>query len=160
MTPSGLHTPPATTAQTLPPETQALLAHDNCAHANGITVEEAGHGHSLLSMTVRPDMLNSHGICHGGVIFLLADTALAYAASSGETPTVSTGANIVYLSPARPGDLLTAICRAAHQGPKSGVYDVAITTQDGTTVATFRGQSLRTRTVAPLPVPREGEDGR
>ncbi|NBM15458.1 hydroxyphenylacetyl-CoA thioesterase PaaI [Streptomyces sp. GC420] len=147
MTASGLRRTSARPA--LPPEAQALLAHDSCAHAHGITVDEAGPGYSLLSMAVRPDMLNSHGICHGGVIFLLADTALAYAASSGEAPTVSTGANIHYLSPARSGDVLTAVCRAVHQGAKSGVYDVVVTTEDGATiVATFRGQSLRTRSIA------------
>ncbi|NEB03497.1 hydroxyphenylacetyl-CoA thioesterase PaaI [Streptomyces sp. SID13726] len=135
------------TTPTLPPATQDLLTRDHCARTNGITVHEAGPGYSLLSMTVRPDMLNSHGICHGGLIFLLADTALAYAANDGAVPTVSTGASILYLSPARPGDTLTAACRATHQGPKAGVYDVTVTAQDNTTIATFRGQSLRTGSV-------------
>ncbi|MFF4835354.1 hydroxyphenylacetyl-CoA thioesterase PaaI [Streptomyces sp. NPDC001315] len=136
----------------LPPRTQALLARDACAHAHGIIVEEAGDGHSRLSLTVRPDMLNSHGICHGGIIFLLADTALAYAANAGETPAVSTGAQVHYLAPARPGDTLSATCRAVHQGPKSGLYDVVVAHQDGDVIATFRGQSLHTKNV----VPRQG----
>ncbi|MGW2344390.1 hydroxyphenylacetyl-CoA thioesterase PaaI [Streptomyces sp. NPDC001661] len=132
----------------LPTHSQALLAGDACSHSHGISVESAGPGRSRLSMTVRAEMLNSHGICHGGIIFLLADTALAYAANDGGAPVVSTGAQVHYLSPARVDDVLRADCRALHEGTKSGLYDVTVSNQEGAAVATFRGQSLRARSLA------------
>ncbi|MDQ8705425.1 hotdog fold thioesterase [Streptomyces sp. LHD-70] len=133
----------------LPTHSLALLAGDACSHSHGIGVEFTAPGRSRLSMTVRPEMLNSHDICHGGIIFLLADTALAYAANDGGAPVVSTGAQVHYLSPARVDDVLSADCEALHQNAKSGLYDVTVTNQDGTVVATLRGQSLRARSLTP-----------
>ncbi|MFB8000017.1 hydroxyphenylacetyl-CoA thioesterase PaaI [Streptomyces sp. NPDC056002] len=132
----------------LPAHSVALLADDACSHSHGISVESAAPGQSRLSMTVRAEMLNSHGICHGGIIFLLADTALAYAANDGAAPVVSTGAQVHYLNPARMDDVLSADCEALHEGAKSGLYDVTVTNQEGAVVATFRGQSLRARSLA------------
>ncbi|MER5177370.1 hydroxyphenylacetyl-CoA thioesterase PaaI [Streptomyces sp. NPDC002896] len=120
-----------------------LMDGDACAQAHGIRVEEVADGYARMVMTVRPDMLNSHGICHGGMTYLLADTALAYAANAGNHVTVSTSATISYPAPAKPGDVLTAEARAAHQGHRSGVYDVDVRTQDGTLVALYRGHSRR-----------------
>lgn len=127
-----------------------MLAHDGCARAHGIRVVHVEDGYAELTMTVRDDMLNAHGICHGGMTFMLADTALAYAASNAEAMVVSTSASIVYSEPVCAGDQLTAVCRMVHQGPKAGVADVEVRTEDGVLVALFRGQTLLTRTAPPV----------
>lgn len=113
---------------------------DACAHAFGIRVLESGHGQARLSMRVRDDMLNAHGICHGGMTYLLADTALAYAL---DRQVVTTSAHVVYPAPARLGDVLTAECRLLHDGGKAGVFDVTVHTGHGAQVLLMRGQTLR-----------------
>lgn len=121
-----------------------MWAHDGCAQAHGIRIVRVGDGYAELTMTVRVDMLNAVGICHGGITFMLADTALGYAASSAEAMVVSTSASITYCEPVSAGDELTAVCSVVQQGPKAGVADTEVRTADGVLVALFRGQTLRT----------------
>lgn len=100
-------------------------------------------------MTVRDSMLNGHGICHGGFIFSLADTAFAYACNSGNELTVAQHCSIDFLRPARAGEQLTATAREVSRRARSGIYDVAVCGQDGETVALFRGLS-RSRPGVPV----------
>lgn len=113
---------------------------DACALAHGIEAIEIAEGHARLTMTVRADMLNPHGICHGGITFLLADTAVAYASGFD---VITTTASVVYPNAAPFADVLTAECRVVHQARKTGVYDVTISDSNGTAVCLVRGQTLR-----------------
>lgn len=118
-----------------------LLARDPTAGALGITLETIGPGTAVMRMTVREDMINCYGACHGGMIFTLADTAFGYAGNSRNRVAVGQVCNITYLEPARIGDVLTASCREVQLGPRSGIYDVEVTDQDGKTLALLRGTS-------------------
>ncbi len=124
-----------------------LWERDACALAHGITIEEAGDGHARLRMPVRPDMANGHGICHGGIIFLLADTALAYASVTPDSDqtNVASNASIVFTHPARPGEVLLATCTRIYQRGRSSLYDIAVATTAGEQVALFRGQVIQRR---------------
>jgi acyl-CoA thioesterase len=84
--------------------------------------------------------VNGHGICHGGLIFSLADTAFACACNSWGPVTVAAGADIVFVAPARRGDVLTAEARMRARYGRSGVYDVTVTRGDQL-IAEFRGRS-------------------
>ncbi|WP_459548591.1 PaaI family thioesterase [Nocardia sp. X0981] len=123
---------------------QALMAGDHCAQAHGIECRTVGEGYSVMALTVRPDMTNTLGICHGGIIFLLADTALAYAASATNHANVTTSASVSYVAAAKLGDVLVAECRVVSQSGKAGVYDVSVRGADEQLVAVARGQLLRT----------------
>ena len=104
-----------------------------------------------MRMPVRDDMLNGHGTCHGGYIFMLADSAFAFACNSHNLNTVGAGCTIDYLAPGRAGDVLTAEATEQALAGKTGVYDVAVSDQDGRRIALFRGKSHRVAgTVAPL----------
>lgn len=122
---------------------QAMTRDDHCARSHGIVLEQIGPGHARMSMPVLPDMANSHGICHGGMIFTLADACFAYACNSYNHVAVAAGCDIVFPNPARLGDTLTAVAEEKHLKGRSGVYDVAVTNQDGTVVGLFRGHSRR-----------------
>jgi acyl-CoA thioesterase len=100
-------------------------------------------GRTVIAMTVRKDMVNSHDICHGGLIFTLADSAFAYACNSENHNTVAAGARVDFLVPGRLGDRLTAVAERVSQGGRTGIYDVSVTNQQGKTVAMFRGNSHR-----------------
>jgi len=121
----------------------AMYTRDPASQGLGITLDGVGPGHATMSMTIRADMLNGHGSCHGGFIFTLADSAFAFACNSYNLTTVGAACTIDYLAPGRPGDVLTATAREQALAGKSGVYDVAVINQEGRTVALFRGKSLR-----------------
>ncbi len=102
-----------------------------------------GPGTAELAMTVRPDMLNGHAICHGGFIFTLADSAFAYACNSYNLNTVASGCSIDFLAPARSGDVLTARAREMSASGRTGVYDIEVRNDRGEKIALFRGKSYR-----------------
>jgi acyl-CoA thioesterase len=119
---------------------QTMLASDAASRMFGIEVLAYGEGWARAQMTVRDDMVNGHGICHGGVIFSLADTVFACACNSWGPVTVAAGADIVFVAPGRTGDVLTAEARMRARYGRSGVYDVTITRGDQL-IAEFRGRS-------------------
>jgi acyl-CoA thioesterase len=97
-------------------------------------------------MDVLPEMLNGHAICHGGLIFSLADSAFAFACNTHNFVTVAAGCSIEFLAPAHTGDHLVAEAVEQLLHGRAGVYDVTISNQNGQRIALFRGRSHRTRT--------------
>ncbi len=129
---------------------EAMYARDNASQALGMRIEAVRPGYARLSMTVREDMVNGHDICHGGLIFTLADSAFAFSCNSHNRATVALSAGIEFLAPARLGDELFAEAQEQALGGKTGVYDVAVWNQAEQRIALFRGKSYRVRgTVIP-----------
>jgi acyl-CoA thioesterase len=131
-----------------PDPVEAMMASDAASRALGIRLLDYGDGWARATMTVRDDMVNGHGICHGGMIFSLADTTFACACNSWGPVTVAAGADIVFIAPARLGDILVAECRVRARYGRSGVYDAAVT-RDGELIAEFRGRSHELRRPQP-----------
>jgi acyl-CoA thioesterase len=98
-------------------------------------------GRAVMRMEVREPMLNGHKICHGGLIFTLADSTFAFACNSHNKVTVAAGCNIEFLKPAHLGDVLT--CEGLEQvlQGRHGIYDMKVRNQRGEVVAMFRGKS-------------------
>jgi acyl-CoA thioesterase len=124
---------------------EAMYARDHTAKAQGIAVDAIGPGFARCRMAVRQDMVNGHGLAHGGLIFTLADTAFAYACNACNRATVAQGAQISFTAPARLGEELIATAREQSRSGRVGIYDVAVAKADGTVVALFRGTSYETR---------------
>jgi acyl-CoA thioesterase len=122
---------------------ESMWSRDHASQALGMRLERVTPGHAELSMTVRHDMVNGHAICHGGIVFTLADSTFAYACNSYNANTVAQGCAIDYLGPAREGDVLRAVGRERQRTGRTGVYDIEVTNQRGETVALFRGKSYR-----------------
>jgi acyl-CoA thioesterase len=122
-----------------------LYAVDPAAQALGIEVLDVAPGRARLAMTVRADMLNGHGICHGGILFALADTACAYASNSHGEAMVAAGASIEFLEPARGGERLIATASETSRSGRHGIYDVVISKASGEPLAHFRGRCTRLR---------------
>ena len=120
---------------------EAMFARDRASQSLGMAIEEVREGYARLRMTVRADMLNGHGACHGGFIFALADSAFAFSCNSRNRATVAAGADIEYLAPVREGEILVAEGQERSLGGRLGVYDITVRRADGTTVALFRGRS-------------------
>lgn len=119
----------------------AMRAKDRAADWFGHDLAAVGPGTATVRMRVRDEHLNGHDICHGGVIFTLADTAFAYACNSYNRLVVAQHNSISYLSPGKPGEMLTATAVEASRAGRSGIYDVTVTGEDGRKVALFRGAS-------------------
>ncbi len=121
-----------------------LYKPDTAVASLGIKVVEVANQYAKLSMEVRRDMLNGHSICHGGMIFTLADACFAYAANSENIVTVSQSSNITYIAQASEGDVLTAEAKAVAQ-PKgrTGLYDIIVRNQSGDDIAHIRCNSYR-----------------
>jgi acyl-CoA thioesterase len=122
---------------------RTMYERDPASQALGMTLDEIRPGYARMSMRVRSDMLNGHGSCHGGYIFMLADSAFAFACNSHNFNTVGAGCSIDYLAPGREGDLLTAQAQEQALLGKTGVYDIIVTNQEGRKIALFRGKSHR-----------------
>ena len=120
---------------------RAMLAAEGTGPAWGVVIEEARAGFARLSMTVRADMLNGHGIAHGGMIFALADTAFAYVCNGRNEKAVAAQAGIVFLGSAAEGETLVAEAEELAREGRSGVTRVSVRTSDGRAVAEFTGYS-------------------
>ena len=119
---------------------------DHAARAAGAEIVEARSGHARVRLTVRDDMVNGHGIAHGGYVFLLADTAFAYACNAERPPSVARSCHIEFLAPARAGDVLEAEATERMRAQRDGIYDVAVRrAADDALVAEFRGHSRELR---------------
>jgi acyl-CoA thioesterase len=124
---------------------ESMYARDSASQALGMALEEVRPGYARMRMTVRADMLNGHGTCHGGLVFALADSAFAFACNSHDVVTVAAGCSIEFLAPAREGDELVAEAEERAREGRNGVYDVDVRRADGTPIAVFRGRSASTR---------------
>ena len=120
---------------------ESMYAADRASRRLGIEISDVGPGCATATMAVREDMANGHGICHGGYVFTLADTAFAFACNTYDERTVALGADISFLEPVAVGDRLVARATERARRGRSGLYDVTVSRADGSPVAEFRGRS-------------------
>jgi acyl-CoA thioesterase len=131
---------------TLPPDdlaracADAMWKEDGASQGLGMEILEVKAGEAVLTMTIQPHMVNGHGVAHGGFIFLLADSAFAFACNSRNERTVAAQCDICFIRPGRLGDRLVATAREISRTGRSGIYDVRVTVDD-TAVAELRGHS-------------------
>ncbi len=121
---------------------RAMYAGDPACRSLGIVLEEVATGRARLRMRISGNMLNGHGIAHGGYLFLLADAAFAYACNTHGPVTVAQSAQVTFLRPAADGDELVAEAVERVRYGRHGVYDVTVRRPAGEIVAEFRGQSV------------------
>ena len=120
---------------------EAMWARDSASKWLGVTLDAVGPGTATTSFAVAAHHTNGHGICHGGCIFMLADSAFAFACNSYNRLAVAQHTSITFVAPGERGDRLVAACREVARFGRSGIYDVKVTNQDGVLIAEFRGNS-------------------
>ena len=125
-------------------QADAMYAADTASRALGIAVSGVAVGRATATMTVGPQMVQGHGTCHGGYLFLLADTAFAFACNTRGASAVAAGASVEFLAPVREGDELVAEAVERVVRGRSGVCDVTVRRGDEV-VAEFRGRSRTLR---------------
>ena len=122
---------------------KGMMASDHASTALGMRLLHISPGAAHMEMTVRQDMLNGFGTCHGGMITALADSAFGFACNSYNELTVASGLGIDFVAPAKVGDVLTARATEVTLSGRTGVYDVMVFNQQADCIAVFRGRSHR-----------------
>jgi len=120
---------------------ETMYKKDTTSQHLGISLKSIAPGKAVMTMRVTPEMLNGHNICHGGFVFTLADTAFAYACNTYNQNTVAQAAHIDFLATVAPDSLLRATAEEKSRRRRTGIYDITVQDQNGTTVALFRGNS-------------------
>jgi acyl-CoA thioesterase len=121
-----------------------MWAGDNASKAMGMELVSVAPGRATLRMKVREDMVNGHGIGHGGLTFSLADSAFAFACNTYNRRTVAQSCEITFLAPTHLGQVLTAEAVERDREGRDGTYDVTVTNGTGV-VARFVGHSKEIR---------------
>ena len=123
----------------------AMYSRDVASKKIGITVDEVREGYARLNLPITAEMLNGHGICHGGFIFTLADTAFACACNTRNDVNLAQKCSIEYKRPGKAGNRLVATAEHKSQDGRYGNYQVTVTDQDGNLIALFEGHSCRVK---------------
>ncbi|HEX3404085.1 MAG TPA: hydroxyphenylacetyl-CoA thioesterase PaaI [Acetobacteraceae bacterium] len=126
---------------------EAMWAADRASSGLGMRLDDVSPGRARLSMRITEAMANGHDICHGGFIFALADSAMAFVVNPRGEDAVAQHAAITFVRPGRVGELLVAEAAERMHAGRSGMYDVRVCTAEGELVAEFRGhtRSIRRR---------------
>ena len=120
---------------------ELMLREDTATRALGMKLEEIRVGFARASMRVTKNMVNGQSVCHGGLIFMLADSAFGVACNSHNQRALAASCSIDFLAPAHLDDELTAVATEVERKGRHGIYDVRVANQNGDTVALFRGKS-------------------
>ena len=120
---------------------EVIQREDEASRWMGMKVEEVRPGYARLTMRVAEHMVNGQKVCHGGLIFALADSSFGYACNSHNHRALAAGASIDFIRPAQLGELLTAECTENTRAGRRGIYDARVVNQRGDTIAVFRGES-------------------
>jgi acyl-CoA thioesterase len=135
---------------------EAMWKEDDASKGLGMEILQVKPGEATLTMTIKPYMVNGHKIAHGGFVFLLADSAFAFACNSHNERTVAAQCNISFIRPGKLGDRMVAVAREISRTGRSGIYDIRVTVGD-VTVAELRGHS---RTIGGAWVPPTAADAK
>jgi acyl-CoA thioesterase len=119
---------------------EAMWKEDDASQGLGMEIVDVRCGQATLTMTVQPHMVNGQRLAHGGFIFLLADSAFAFACNSHNERAVAAQCDIAFIKPGRLGDTLVATAREISRNGRSGIYDVRVSAGDQV-IAEFRGHS-------------------
>ena len=118
-----------------------MFAADEASRALSIELVEAREGRAVATMTITRAMVNGHDVCHGGYIFALADSAMAFASNTYNQRTLAQHCSIAFVASAQRGDRLVARATERMRAGRSGIYDVTVTREEGFVIAEFRGHT-------------------
>jgi acyl-CoA thioesterase len=107
-----------------------------------INLEELEPGYARVSVRLKPEYENFHGVVFGGIIMAVADEAFAYAVNSLSYPTVASQFNIHFLTAAEMKDELIAEGRVLKMGRRAVVCEMTVSNRDGKVIAKASGTGI------------------
>lgn len=127
---------------------RAMFAGDAASRSLGMELVRSASGSAVVRMRITGAMVNGHGIAHGGYVFMLADSAFAFACNSHGPATVAAAADITFVASARLGDELVATAAERARYGRNGICDVTVR-RGSDVIAEFRGRSRIIERMAP-----------
>jgi acyl-CoA thioesterase len=129
---------------------QQAVEREPFAQALKMELVELEDGYSVVRMVYDPDKMdNIYSRAHGGAVFGLIDEAFETAGQTEGTIAVALNVNITYVASPQPGVVLKAEARRVSQTKKTAGYDIKVTDEDDSLIATC--QALAYRTGKPIP---------
>lgn len=116
---------------------------DIFAAESGVQLTEISEGRAVAEMIVTEHHLNAGGVCQGGVLFTLADLAIAGVMNSHGKLSFSIQTSISFLHSALPGDHLRAEAVEVFNHHKIPYCEVKVINQNGDLVCALTAMSFR-----------------
>lgn len=123
---------------------EKILMQDPFSNWMGIEIIEVKEGFCKIRCRIRKDMINGFGVTHGGIIYSIADSALAFSASTGGRVALALDNSISYTKKAQLGDTLTACSNSINITHRTGLFDIKVTNQASDIIAAMKGTVYRT----------------
>jgi len=131
---------------------QQLLLKDAASQAFNMEVISACESQVVLGLKVSEKMTNGFNICHGGVIFTLADTALAFACFALDETAVTQSVQVEYVQSAQMHDQLRAVSSISHRRKRNIFCDIQVFNQKDQLIALVRGRQVAITMKPELPL--------
>ena len=126
------------------------VAKEPFAQLLGMTLVELETGYARVEMTYRPDQMdNIYGRTHGGALYSLIDEAFETACQTHGSIAVALNVNVSYTASPEPGARLSAAAKEITRTKRIAHYDIAVTDDAGTLIATAK--TIAFRTGKPIP---------
>jgi acyl-CoA thioesterase len=119
-----------------------LLENDPASQMLGIRIVQARHDHCEVSMEVTEIMTNGYDVCHGGFIFALADTAVAFACATEGKVAVSASSEIEFLASVKLGCKLIATADVIHHKGRNCFCNMTVRNDMGDLIALIHGRQV------------------
>lgn len=113
-------------------------------YANALGAELVSTVPVVVQLTVTAEHLNFGDVCHGGVLFSLADIVLSLVSNGGGRAALAIDAHAAFTAGVGAGEVLVASADPVHAGRTAGTYRILVTREDGRVCAAFTGTVLFT----------------
>ena len=123
----------------------AMYARDEASRSLGIEIQQVKAGYAELTMKVADWMLNGASVCHGGLIFALADTAMAFASNSRNENMLAMNAGVEFVAAGKVGETLRAVANELHRSGRTATYEVSVVDESDQLVVQFLGRTYRVK---------------
>lgn len=121
---------------------QKLMKDDAASTMLGMEIIEVRYDYCQMAMKVRKDMTNGYNICHGGFVYALADTTVAFACATESQIAVSASSEIEFLDSAKLGDKLYAIADVIHHKGRNCFCNITVKNQHDDLIALVHGRQV------------------
>jgi len=121
---------------------QQLLLKDAASQTLDMEVIAASEVEVVMGLTVSEKVTNGFNICHGGVIFTLADTTLAFACFAQEETALTQSVQVEYVQSAQLHDQLRAVSTITHRRKRNIFCDIQVFNQHDELIALVRGRQV------------------
>jgi acyl-CoA thioesterase len=109
----------------------------------GMRLVELGPGYALVKMEQQEDTQNIFGMTHGGAIFSLIDEAFQASCNSHGIVAVALNVNVTYHQPPDRKSALFAESKEVHRSKKTGTYEIRVTDEKDTLIASCMALAYR-----------------